>query len=146
MGALRAARLPSRRAEVLLLGGAEIVLAVAAAATGWTALALAVAVLHLGFAVFVGATLRRGGMLQTCGCFGSPDVPAGPIHVVLDLAVAAVAFVAAAGAPGTVQDLVREGADGVVALGLVALATFQVLLVLTVLPRARLRAAAATAW
>ena len=141
MGALRAAHLPSRRAVVLVLGGAEVLLAITATTSGWAGLAVAVAVLHLGFAAFVVATLRRGGMLQTCGCFGSPDVPAGPIHVVVDLAVVVVALAAAAGEPGTLQGLLTGGTEGIVALGLVVLATFQLLVVLTVLPRARLGAA-----
>jgi hypothetical protein len=146
MGALRAARLPSSRSIVLALGAGEVALATAAVLTGWAAFAVAVAALHLGFAAFVASALRRGGMVQSCGCFGSPDVPAGPIHVIVDLAVVMIAAAAALGDPGTVAELLREGTSGAVALGLVALATFEVLVIMTVLPRARLRAAAATAW
>lgn len=144
VGALRRAGLPGSRTLVYAFGAAEVLLAGLAAATGAAPLAALVALLYVAFAGFVAVTLRRGGMVQTCGCFGSPDVPATAVHVAANALSAAAAVAAAAGSPGTVADLAREGAAGAAALALVALATFQVLVVLTVLPRARFRAAVAT--
>ena len=142
-GALEAAGLPGSRPVVLALGAGELGLAVVAVATGAPVLALAVAALYVGFAVFVLAARRRDGMLQTCGCFGSPDVPATWTHVAVNLLAATVAAVAAATAIGRGAGLTATG-QGVVAVVLAALATFQVLIVLTVLPRARMDAVAAT--
>jgi hypothetical protein len=145
VGALRAARLPASPTAVRALAAGEMVLSVAAALTSWWPLAVAVAVLYVAFAVFVQSARRRGGMAQTCGCFGSPDVPATGVHVVVNVAAAIAATTAIAGA-GTVGDLVGEGGAGVVAIGLVALATYEVIALLTVLPRARFGAVTEVSW
>ena len=55
-----------------------------------------VALSYLGLAGFVAVVLTRGGPLATCGCFGKPDTPATRLHVVVNLALAASAFVVAA--------------------------------------------------
>ena len=58
-----------------------------------------VACSYLGFAVFVGVVLARGGPLASCGCFGTPDTPATRLHVVVDLALAASAVAVASTVP-----------------------------------------------
>jgi hypothetical protein len=56
----------------------------------------------LSYALFVGVVVlarRRGGALATCGCLGRPDTPATRLHLVLDLALCAVATTVAVDAP-----------------------------------------------
>lgn len=139
-GALRAARLPSSRTAVRGLGAFEVALGTAAAVTGAAVLALAVAACYLGFAAFVGNALRRAGMLQSCGCFGTPDVPATGLHVAVNVVAAAVA-VGAAGV-GDVGLVDASGADGVLVAGLAAVAAYELVVLLTTLPRARFAALA----
>jgi hypothetical protein len=61
--------------------------------------ALLVALSYSCFAGVVAYVRRRGGPLATCGCFGRPDTPPTVLHLVLDLVLAAAAFVVAVGAP-----------------------------------------------
>lgn len=137
-GALRAMRLPSGTGAVRALGATELVLAVAGL-TGARWAAALVAVAYAGFAGFVLLALRRGGDLQTCGCFGSPDIPATGLHLVVDLGAAAVAAATAVASLPSLGATVGEGATGLVVVGLAAIATLQGLLLLTLLPRARAR-------
>lgn len=139
-GALRTARLPSTRTVVRALGGVEVGLGVAGAASGAPALAVLVAAAYLGFAAFVAGALRRAGMLQSCGCFGSPDVPATGLHVAVNVLAAAVALGSAA--VGDVGLVDATGADGVLVAGLAGIAAYEVVVVLTTLPRARFAALA----
>jgi hypothetical protein len=136
-GALRAAGLPAGPGAVRALGVAEVALGAAGVLTGSAPVAVAIGALYLGFAAFVAASLRSGRMVQTCGCFGSPDVPATRTHVAVNLAAAAVAFVAAAAAPATLADVLAEGAPGAVLVGLVAVAAFEVVVLLAVQPLVR---------
>ena len=50
---------------------------------------------YLAFAGFVVVALRSGAPISSCGCFGKVDTPPSVVHVVLDLAFAAVAAAAA---------------------------------------------------
>ena len=61
--------------------------------------ALLVALSYICFAGVVAYARRRGGPLATCGCFGRPDTPPTVLHLVLDLVLAAAAFLVAVGAP-----------------------------------------------
>ncbi len=89
--ALRALGLPGSRAAVRALAAVELAIAFAALVGGRPA-ATALAALHLGFAaVAVGLRARSA----TCGCFGEAS-PVTGTHVVANLAVAAVALLAAA--------------------------------------------------
>jgi hypothetical protein len=135
VGALRAAGFPTSTAAVLGLGLGEIALGALGIAAGWRPVAAAVTVIYAAFAGFVVATRRRGGALQTCGCFGSPDVPATGLHVVVNVLAAVVAgFVAVTGDAATLAGVLHEGGRGAVLLGLAALATLEVVVVLAVLP------------
>jgi hypothetical protein len=132
--ALRSARLPASRALVRVLAAAEVAVGVAAVVRPGRVTAVAVAGSYVAFTAFVALTLRRGGVLGSCGCFGRPDTP--PTHA--HLAVTAV-FALAAGslayAPGGVvwTALTPE----VVALaGFAALVAWLAYLVMAVLPTA----------
>ncbi len=85
---------------------AEVVLgAIALLRPGATTAGL-VAVSYLVFALYVAAVSIRGGPLASCGCFGTPDTPAMPIHVVADLFLAgSAALVAATVGPTTLPGL-----------------------------------------
>lgn len=60
--------------------------------------AVGVAFCYLGFAAFVALSLARG-VTAGCGCFGATaaDVPLGPLHGAVDLALAASALAVALG-------------------------------------------------
>jgi hypothetical protein len=137
VGAMRAVGLPTSRPLVRLMGGGEVVVGLGAALTGWPWLAALVAVAYAGFAGFVGAALRRGTPLQTCGCFGSVDTPPTRIHLVVDIAASVVAAAAAA---TRVDGLTTVMADqpwaGIPFLALVAVTLWFLYLVLTALPTA----------
>lgn len=50
---------------------------------------------YLVFAGVVGLARARGGVLASCGCFGTPDTPPTRVHLVLDLLLAAAAVAVA---------------------------------------------------
>ncbi len=54
-----------------------------------------VAASYLAFAGFVLVALRTRAPISSCGCFGKVDTPPSVVHVVIDLAAAAVAIGAA---------------------------------------------------
>jgi hypothetical protein len=76
-----------------VVGASEIGLG-AAGLAGWRAAALVMGGAYLAFAVVAEVARRRG--VPSCGCFGATEAPPGIMHVVLDVASAAVAFAAAA--------------------------------------------------
>lgn len=95
----------SRPSLVRLLGAAEIVAGVAALGLGGPVAASAVGVLYGSFAVAVLRARRAGA--ATCGCFGRLDAPPSRIHIVGNLAMAAVSLVAAGAARSPVQQVVE---------------------------------------
>ena len=134
--ALGAVGLPGSVAFVRIFGTIEVVVAVGALTSGHPVFALLVGVSYAAFAAFVLLALARGGAISSCGCFGEPDTPATPVHVVLDVAAAAVAFAVAAGGgsdwPGFLGDQPMGGAPFIV---LTATCAYLGYLALTVLPR-----------
>ncbi|WP_432476613.1 MauE/DoxX family redox-associated membrane protein [Nocardioides sp. GXQ0305] len=90
------AGLPSSATVVRLLGLAETVVGVTALLVGGPVPATAVAVAYLGFAAVVTRGLLRGD-LESCGCFNGTDAPPSPLHVALDLGLAASAVAVALG-------------------------------------------------
>lgn len=131
-GALGALGLPGGTVAARGLGAVEVVLGLAGLAVGGTLVAAGVAIAYAFFAVVVAVARRRE--LPSCGCFGARSAPPSRVHVVVNVASAAVAAVAAALGPLGVAD----GLAGVplgtaaVTLGLVALATGLVIVVDTV--------------
>jgi hypothetical protein len=96
-GALKAVRLPSSSAAVVLLGVLEVLSAIVGIAVGGRWLAPAAA-LYLGFALFTVAAVRGNLPVQSCGCFGREDTPPTVIHIVYNLAAtAAIGFLALTG-------------------------------------------------
>jgi hypothetical protein len=80
--------------------------ALAEAALGAVAIVLprptTAALVALSYLAFFGVTAYarwRGGPLATCGCFGRPDTPPTALHLLIDLALAAVAALVAVDAP-----------------------------------------------
>lgn len=137
VGALRGAGIPAGHGSVRALAVGEIVLGSSAILTGAPIAAVAVAIVYLGFAGFVAASLRSGRMVQTCGCFGSPDVPATAGHVAINVVSAAVGLAAAVATPATLAEVLHEGLAGATLLLLSAVATFEVVILLAVQPLVR---------
>ena len=79
----------------LALGVVEIVLGLAALVAEIPAVALAVGLLYLVFAVVVIRAMSLGA--TSCGCFGRVDAPPTWFHVIGNTALAACSFVAVAG-------------------------------------------------
>jgi hypothetical protein len=133
--ALRSAGLPSSVWAARAIGLGE--LGATAYVIGWGGRlgAALVALAYLAFAAFslrvISATRGRA----SCGCFGSSDAPLTNLHVVVDLAIAAVALVAVA---DPVPGLGAVAADtpwaGSVFLGFTVLLAWLVQVLLTALP------------
>ena len=92
--------LPARPTLVRIGAAAELAVAAGALAGAGRPFAFLVAASYLGFAVFVGAALRRGVPLSSCGCFGVQDTPPTLVHVGINLAAAGVAGAVALGGSG----------------------------------------------
>jgi hypothetical protein len=136
--ALRSAGLPAGREPVRAFALAEVAVGLVAVLHPSRPTALLVAALYAGFTAFVGLALARGGVLESCGCFGKADTPPTRAHLVLT-AVLAVAAGALAVAPPT--DPVWNGAAltrpaTVVLLGFAALLAVLAHAVMAVLPLA----------
>lgn len=120
------------RPGVRLLAGLEGALGVAALVVPDRTLAALVAASYLVFAGFVLYARARGGVLATCGCFGSPDTPPTVLHALVDLGLCAGGVgVAVAGFSGTIgavlADQPYDGVPLVVASALTAGLAFAVL-------------------
>lgn len=104
---LRIAVRTGSAAEALL---GAIALAVPRSETAWL-----VAASYLGFATVIAVLRRRGGVIASCGCFGTPDTPATTVHVVVDLALGLSAVgVAVDGPTGSLPSLLgAQPFDGV---------------------------------
>jgi hypothetical protein len=92
---LRFPRLLPARVVVRVGGAVEAAIGVAALLVGGPVLCALVALSYLAFATFVLVALRTGAPISSCGCFGKADTPPSLVHVVLDVAFAAVAAGAA---------------------------------------------------
>jgi len=79
VGALRAARLPSSKSVVRILGLIEVAGSVVGLILGgpWV---LGGVVLYAGFAAFTWLALRADLPIQSCGCFGREDTPPSWFH------------------------------------------------------------------
>ena len=95
-GALAALGWPSLLGLVRAGAVAETILGASALVAGGRAVALLVAANFLGFALFVMAALRAKTPVATCGCFAQADTPPKPVHVTVDVLLAAGAVAAAA--------------------------------------------------
>lgn len=117
---------------VRVLAGLEAALGLAALAFPTRTLAGLVAGSYLAFAGFVLYARSQGGVLATCGCFGSPDTPPTVLHAVVDVGLGAGAIgVAVGGLSGTVAGVLADqpfdGVPLVVASALTAGLAFAVM-------------------
>jgi hypothetical protein len=136
-GALRALGLPSSTILVRLGAAAELLVGLLAVTVGWAAVWWLVATSYLAFAAFVVAALRAGTMLGSCGCLGREDTPPHPLHVVIDVALAATAAAAAVRDVGAPLDAIADApGEGLVVAGLSVLALVVLYAAFVDLPRA----------
>lgn len=133
--ALRRADLPSDPWSVRLLGAVEAAAALGAIVVGGWLHASFVTAFYLGFAWFSWRLASRTWGQASCGCFGDASAPVGPVHVGVNLAVAAlVAGAIARPAEGIAAVPGDSPWAGVPFLGLALLATWMLYVALTVLP------------
>lgn len=111
---------PGGAVVAIAIGVVESGVGVAALAVGGPLLACAVGSLYVAFTLVVVRAMSAGA--TSCGCFGRVDAPPSWIHVVGNLALAAVSFVAIAGdTPIEVMDGQPAGGAGfVVMVGVIA--------------------------
>jgi len=132
-------RLPLRMGGygVRVAAGFEAVLGCVAMVEPRPVLAGGVAASYLAFAGYVAFARSRGGVLASCGCFGTPDTPATRTHVVVDLGLAAgAAAVAGAGPAGNLVTILgRQPLAGVPLLVLAGVGTALVIVTMTSLAR-----------
>jgi hypothetical protein len=132
-GALKAARLPSSRAAVVVLGVLEVVAAVAGIVAGGRWLAGAAA-LYLGFSLFTLAAVRGRIPVQSCGCFGREDTPPTALHIAYNVsATAALGYLVVTGQPAVPWS--NSGVEIALFLGLSLIGAYLSYLVLSQLPR-----------
>lgn len=107
--AMRTAGVPGPLASGRVVGVAELVAGAGVLAFGGPVAVGALGLLYAAFACFL-LVLRRRDAAAPCGCFGASDAPPGGIHLVLNVASAAVAVAALATASPHLVDVV-EAAD-----------------------------------
>jgi hypothetical protein len=105
--AIRALRLPSPPVFVRLLAVGEMGIGAGALLAGGRAAALLVAASYLGFSGFVVLAMLRGGVLSSCGCFGSTDTPPTIVHLLVTLGLAAASVATVADPVGPLIDGLR---------------------------------------
>lgn len=114
VAAMRSARLPVPAGPTagIVLGAVEITVGLAAFAAPGPASAAAVAVFYVALVAFV-VRLRAVDAEAGCGCFGASSTPPGALHVVLNVASAAIAGAVSA---TEVPDLAGVADEGIVVL------------------------------
>lgn len=133
--ALRTAGLPSSAAAVRSLGVVELALAFGVLAAGGRPGGAAIAVAYVGFAGFAAFLAGRSRRAVPCGCFGSSSTPVGPLHVGVNLALAAVGLAAVAWPTrGAVAVVRHTPLAGIPFAAFTLLLTWLLLVVLTALP------------
>ena len=101
--------LRARPSLVRILGGAEVVAGAGALWLGGPVAASAVGLLYGAFAVVVLRALLTGA--ESCGCFGRLDAPPSWVHVIGNLVLGGVSFVAAGTDTAPVQAVVQSFSD-----------------------------------
>lgn len=117
----------------MTIGIIESAVGVAALAIGGPALAAATGTLYVGFVIVVWRAIATGA--ESCGCFGRVDAPPSKIHIIGNVGLAAVSFVAiGADTPLDVMD--GQPAGGVGFVFLVGVLAGLALVAFTALPEA----------
>jgi hypothetical protein len=129
--------LPALVVAVRLGAGAEALLGVGGLIYPSRGIAILVAGSYAVFGCFVLYARAKGGLLATCGCFGSVDTPPTLTHVVVDAALAAsAAGVAWTGLSGWLPSLLsHQYGSGVPLVAAAALCAWLIILVLSPLTR-----------
>lgn len=127
---LRSVGLPSVPALVRVLAAVEVVVGVAALLGPARPALAGVAALYAGFTGFVLLALRRGGVVESCGCLGRADTPPTRAHAVATGLVAVAATAAALAPPSSAWWADRPA----VHLALAAVLTLLLWMVVAVLP------------
>lgn len=109
MVALRRAGLPSGSLVVRLLATTEAAVAAATLLVGGVGPAVALGLLHLGFACFIARLRRVAGAKASCGCFGEAEAPADRLHVVVNLVAAGAVALAVAFPLPSVPSVLADG-------------------------------------
>lgn len=135
-GALRALRVPANDAWVRVGSAFEVLVGVAAVTYGGPLWWGAASASYAAFAVFVAVALARGTPIGTCGCFGREETPPHPIHVVVDLALAAVTAAMAVEGSDLVTSIGDDPGRGAVVALLAALSVVLLHAAFVDLPRA----------
>jgi len=131
------AGLPGSSAVARGLGAGECAVAAFAAAAPARGGALALAIVYLAFAGFVGYVLRTHPTAGSCGCAGSKAVPPSLLHLALDAVAAATGLVyLVARGPSASEWFVALGWGSVPVIGGLALAGWLVVVAVTEVPGA----------
>lgn len=134
--ALASLRLPASPLLVRVLGTAEVAIGVTAAVRGGRIAGILVAISYAAFSAFVVLALARGGVLASCGCFGTADTPPTRTHVAVTLSLAGVALAVALGPASSIADgAAATPLAGFPLLGMTAISVWFTYLLLAVLPR-----------
>ncbi|MDH3426024.1 MAG: hypothetical protein OEM22_05055 [Acidimicrobiia bacterium] len=132
--ALSAVRLRGGAAAVRLIALVEVAIGGLGVLFGGRAAASAVAIVYIGFAAFVAVALAKGVNALACGCFGRSDSPLGPMHLVLNLAGAAIGVAAAVWPVSGITGITQDPAQGVVVALAAVVAAYLAYLAFAVLP------------
>ena len=125
---------------VRIVAAGEAVIGIVGLVLPSAAVAIVVGVSYAAFTAFVLYARSTGGVLSTCGCFGSPDTPPTVLHGALDAVVGVSALLVALDWPGggMVSFLGHQYFDGVPLLVASAVGAWLAFLVMS--PLARLQA------
>jgi hypothetical protein len=136
-GSLALLKLPRSTALVRGLGSLEIAIGIAALSAEPRVTYTILAGVYAAFAVFTAWALKLDKPLASCGCFGDPDTPAAPSHVLLTaLAAVTAAAAAASGTPTLRALLVTEGWRVLPLAIYLGVGVYLAFLAFTALPRA----------
>ena len=128
---LRVRALPTR-----LLAAAEVGVGLAALAFDTRLFPALVAAFYVGFAAYIAVNLTGEAATKDCGCFGETESPPTVLHLVVDLAAAAVAGAVAVGSGGGLSTALHgQPLGGVPFLLLAATTAGLAYAALAVLPR-----------
>lgn len=116
--AVRSVGLPVGGTAVRAFAVAETLVGAAALLAPGRVTAALLALTYAGFTVFVGLALRRGGVLDSCGCFGRADTPPTLAHLLVTAAAALTGLAVAWWPPVSAW----SGAGALEVLGVLALA------------------------
>lgn len=133
-GALRELSIPSPLLAARILGVGEVVIGIAAIASGARLLWAAVAGSYLAFTLFALWALADASRIGSCGCFGSEDTPITPGHAAFNAAAATVAVLAIVD-PIVLSELQLSAGETVIAIALIGAGIALSIAGLTILPR-----------